>query len=94
MVRIAVVIWDEFGYDLGNSINNDLVTHYHMAKLVSVDEIRKQDDQMQQKSKQPEKISQRFSDFRSKLTLSVIIGSMASLDLAFMLLIISWIQMK
>jgi hypothetical protein len=65
-----------------------------MAKLVSVDEIRKQDDQMQQKSKQPEKISQRLSDFRSKLTLSVIIGSMASLDLAFMLLIIRWIQMK
>jgi hypothetical protein len=60
-----------------------------MVKLVSIDEIRKQDDRMEQKGKQPEKTAQRMLGFRSKLTLRVIIGAMTSLDLAFILLIIS-----
>jgi hypothetical protein len=60
-----------------------------MIKLLSVDEIRKQDDHMQQQQgkQQPEKTSQRILGFRSKLSLAVIFGSMMSLDLAFILLI-------
>jgi hypothetical protein len=60
-----------------------------MIKLVSIDEIRKQDDRMQQKGKHPEKTAQRMLGFRSKLSLGIIICSMASLDLAFILLILS-----
>ncbi|HEY7696179.1 MAG TPA: hypothetical protein VH797_08810 [Nitrososphaeraceae archaeon] len=62
-----------------------------MIKLITIDEIRKQIDRMQQNGKHLEKTAQRMSGFRSKLSLGIIIGSMASLDLAFILLMISWI---
>ena len=60
-----------------------------MIKLLSGDEIRKQDDHRQQQGRQPEKMSQQILGFKSKskLSLGVIIGSMLSLDLAFILLI-------
>ena len=62
-----------------------------MIKLVTIDEIRKQVDRMQQNGKHLEKTAQLMSGFRSKLSLGIIIGSMVSLDLAFILLMISWI---
>jgi hypothetical protein len=60
-----------------------------MIKLLSIDEIRKQDHKQQQQSKQPEKTFRGILGFKSKLSLGVIIGSMVSLDLAFILLIMS-----
>jgi hypothetical protein len=62
-----------------------------MIKLLSIDEIREQVDhkQRQQQHKQPEKTIRGVLGFKSKLSLSVIIGSMMSLDLAFILLIMS-----
>jgi|GEM_PF-3134398 len=62
-----------------------------MIKLVTIDEIRKQVDRMQQNGIHLEKTAQPMLGFRSKLSLGTIIGSMASLDLAFILLMISWI---
>lgn len=61
-----------------------------MIKLSSIDEIREQvDDKQQQQRKQPEKTFRGVLDFKSKLSLGVIIGSMVSLDLAFILSIMS-----
>jgi hypothetical protein len=62
-----------------------------MKKLLSIDEIREQVDhkQQQQQRKQPEKTFRGVLGFKSKLSLGVIIGSMVSLDLAFILLIMS-----
>ena len=62
-----------------------------MIKLVTIDEIRKQVDRMQQNGKHLEKTAHPMLGFRSKFSLGIIIGSMASLDLAFILLMISWI---
>ena len=63
-----------------------------MIKLLSIDEIREQVDhkqQQQQQCKQPEKTFRGVLGFKSKLSLGVIIGSMVSLDSAFILLIMS-----
>ena len=68
-----------------------------MKKLLSIDEIREQVDhkqQQQQQRKQPEKTFRGVLGFQPKLSLGVIIGSMMSLDLAFIMWIMSWIQMK
>jgi hypothetical protein len=62
-----------------------------MIKLVTIDEIRKQVDRTQQNGKHLEETAQRMAGLRSKLSLGIIIGSMASLDLASILLMISWI---
>jgi hypothetical protein len=62
-----------------------------MIKLLSIDEIREQVDhkQQQQQCKQPEKTFRGVLGFKSKLSLGVIIVSMMSLDLAFILWIMS-----
>ena len=61
-----------------------------MIKLLSIDEIREQVDHNQQRQrKQPEKTYRGVLGFKSKLSLGVIIGSMMSLDLAFILGIMS-----
>jgi hypothetical protein len=62
-----------------------------MIKLLSIDEIREQVDhnQQQRQRKQPEKTFRGVLGFKSKLSLGVIIGSMMSLDLAFILWIMS-----
>jgi hypothetical protein len=63
-----------------------------MKKLLSIDEIREQVDhkqQQQQQRKQPEKTFRGVLGFQPKLSLGVIIGSMMSLDLAFILWIMS-----
>jgi hypothetical protein len=60
-----------------------------MIKLLSIDEIGKQDYLKRQQGKQPEKTSEGILGLKSKLPLGVIIGSMLSLDLAFILLILS-----
>jgi hypothetical protein len=59
-----------------------------MIKLLSIDEIGKQDDRKRQQGKQPKKTPQGILGLKSKLSLGVIIGSMLSLDLAFILLIL------
>ena len=60
-----------------------------MIKLLSIGEIGKQDYLKRQLEKQPEKTSEGILGLKSKLPLGVIIGSMLSLDLAFILLILS-----
>ena len=61
-----------------------------MIKLLSIDEIGEQvDHKQQQRRKQPEKTFRGVLDFKSKLSLGVIIGSMMSLDLAFIMWIMS-----
>jgi hypothetical protein len=60
-----------------------------MIKLLSINEIREQDDYKQQQRRQPEKTFRGVLGFKSKLSLGVIIGSMMSLDLAFILWIMS-----
>jgi hypothetical protein len=60
-----------------------------MIKLSSIDEVRRQDEYKQQQRKQPEKTFRGVLGFNSKLSLGVIIGSMMSLDLAFILWIMS-----
>jgi hypothetical protein len=61
-----------------------------MIKLLSIDLIREQvDHKQQQQRKQPEKTFRGVLGFNSKLSLGVIIGSMVSLDLAFILSIMS-----
>ena len=61
-----------------------------MIKLLSIDEIREQvDHEKQQQRKQPEKTFRGVLGFKSKLSLGVIIGSMMSLDVAFILWIMS-----
>ena len=59
-----------------------------MIKLLSIDEIGKQDDRKRQQEEQPKKTPQGILGLKSKLSLGVIIGSMLSLDLAFILLIL------
>ena len=54
-----------------------------MIKLVTVDEIRKQVDRMQQNGKHLEKTAQRMSGFRSKLSLGIIIGFNGIIRLGF-----------
>ncbi len=60
-----------------------------MIKLLSIHKIMKQDDHKQQQRKQPEKTFRGVLDFKSKLSLGVIIGSMMSLNLAFIMRIMS-----
>ncbi|MGH9976444.1 MAG: hypothetical protein ACRD8Z_11485 [Nitrososphaeraceae archaeon] len=60
-----------------------------MIKLLSIDKIMKEDDHKQQQRKQPEKTFRGVLGFKSKLSLGVIIGSMMSLDLAYILWIMS-----
>ena len=57
-----------------------------MIKLLSIDEIGKQDDRKRQQEEQPKKTPQGILGLKSKL--SLFIGSMLSLDLAFILLIL------
>jgi len=62
-------------------------THDYMIKVLTTHEIGKQHDNKQQHDQRLEKIARRVSAFKSNLSLAVIIGSMISLDLAFILLL-------
>ena len=66
-----------------------------MIKLLSIDKAGKEDNHKRQQVQQLEKTTRgRILSFISNLFMSVTLGSMISLDLAFILWIMSWIQMK
>ena len=91
-------LWSRFGIDLGMiwEIRYILITrtHDYMIKVLTTHEIGKQHDNKQQHDQRLEKIARRVSAFKSNLSLAVIIGSMISLDLAFILLLMRWTEVK